>query len=155
MSGLIARPIEDRLWEKVERKESGCWEWTGPRMPRGYGVVNTRSGGTALAHRLSYMLFHGDPGDKSVLHSCDNPPCINPSHLWLGTQKDNIEDMVKKGRACNGERQGSSVLMDQDVRQIRKAYSLGRISQKVLAEEYGVSQTLVSQIVLRKIWRHI
>ncbi len=83
-----------RLWERTERAPTGCLEWQGPVDGKGYGRVD----GGKLAHRVAYRLAKGDPGPLCVLHTCDNPPCINPEHLWLGTRGDNNRDAAAKGR---------------------------------------------------------
>ncbi len=91
------RPVEDRFWEKVQ-KGDGCWEWTGAKT-RGYGVINMGRGkGLKGAHRLSYEINVGPVGALWVLHRCDNPPCVRPDHLFLGTTADNTQDMMSKGR---------------------------------------------------------
>ena len=102
------RPIPVRFWEKV-RKGGGCWLWTGNRHRRGYGILGLRREGkrtiSAKAHRLSWEIHNGPiPAGMVVCHHCDNPPCVNPSHLFLGTQVDNIRDMVAKGRQRSGAR---------------------------------------------------
>lgn len=108
---LIYQTIEERFWARVEKTEGGCWIWKGRILPRKeYGVFEYRDHGrkvAAQAHRYSYELHNGKilghvPGDPDkeicVLHRCDNPPCVNPEHLWLGSDKDNIHDMIAKGR---------------------------------------------------------
>lgn len=95
-------PVEQRFWEKVDRRgPNDCWLWTGCKHGHGYGSFNNRVGPKA-AHRFSYQLHNGPiPDGMCVLHNCpdgDNPTCVNPAHLWLGTQADNIADMQKKGR---------------------------------------------------------
>ena len=90
-----------------------CWNWTGGKMPKGYGIFNYDK--SRLAHRASYSLFKGDiPDGMNVCHKCDNPQCTNPDHLFLGTQKDNLADMTRKGRRVNaapkGERHGRAKL---------------------------------------------
>lgn len=94
------RPLKkERFLKYVEKRgDSDCWEWTGARYKNGYGHFNNgRESG--YAHRLSFSLFRGPvPKRKHVCHSCDNPPCVNPSHLWIGTAKDNAMDRQKKGR---------------------------------------------------------
>lgn len=88
-----------RFFEKIERKPNGCWEWLGARKPTGYGVFSRTDRSAVRAHRWAYEEFVGPiPAGMSVCHRCDNPPCVNPDHLWLGTQADNVHDMIKKGR---------------------------------------------------------
>lgn len=93
-------PLAERFWAKVE-KGSSCWTWTGSTDPNGYGRIQRggRKEGVLLAHRLSWHLATGvDPGELCILHLCDNPPCVNPDHLVLGTMAANNYDMVRKGR---------------------------------------------------------
>ena len=93
-------PIELRFWEKVTRgDESECWEWTGFRKPEGYGVFLLKKGRYATASRFAWELTHGPiPDGLCICHTCDNPPCCNPAHLWLGTRADNNRDKTEKGR---------------------------------------------------------
>ena len=97
-----AMSVEERFWAHVQKGEPGdCWEWTSERTKAGYGVFYTRSGGRRVknyAHRYSMRLAGHDLGDLFVLHGCDNPPCVNPAHLSLGTQADNIRDAQRKNR---------------------------------------------------------
>ena len=88
-----------RFAEKVERRPSGCWEWTGARQTGGYGVLGVGSSKLVRAHRFAWELHYGEvPEGLSVLHRCDNPCCVNTEHLFLGTQADNMHDMRAKGR---------------------------------------------------------
>lgn len=91
--------LQERFWRKVH-KTDGCWEWTGSRDRKGYGKIAKGGAPTIplLAHRVSWAIHHGDPGDLCVLHRCDNPPCVRPDHLFLGTIADNNRDMTQKGR---------------------------------------------------------
>lgn len=99
--GPKAKPIQDRLFAKrlIFKK---CWLWTGYKNNMGYGVIGIGHIGTKYVHRLSYSEFVGEiPTGLFVCHSCDTPLCFNPKHLWLGTQKDNLNDALKKGRCRN------------------------------------------------------
>lgn len=95
-----SRPLEERFWKKVKKSNiSDCWIWSGFKNPHGYGGIEIK-GGMALAHRVAWELTYGKvPEELYVLHHCDNPTCVNPSHLFLGTQADNIRDMCLKGRS--------------------------------------------------------
>lgn len=93
-----ARPVADRFWPKVQ-KGDGCWEWQGSRLPHGYGHLTIPGRGVPYAHRISWELTHGEiPDGLWVLHHCDNPPCVRPDHLFLGTAQDNVDDSIRKGR---------------------------------------------------------
>lgn len=93
-----SRPVADRFWEKVT-KGDGCWEWQGARIPHGYGNMTVPDHGHDYAHRISWQLHNGEiPAGLWVLHHCDNPPCVRPDHLFLGTAQDNVDDSIRKGR---------------------------------------------------------
>lgn len=134
---------------------SGCWLWDRARMPYGYGLVGV-GGRMKLAHRISYGLRVGEiPKGLCVLHHCDTPPCVNPDHLFLGTNQDNSDDMVSKGRAhspCHqGESHPGAKLTESDVLQIRSSSATGR----ELAGKYGVSYTTIWDIKHRRSWSHV
>lgn len=150
-------PLDERLrnigWTVTE---SSCWEWNGYRNPAGYGrlaVGRFRNGNNhrsvpMLANRAAYIAWVGPLADGAVVcHSCDNPPCINPDHLFVGTHADNQRDMVNKGRTRRGENRKDHRLTDAQVLEVRRLYSAGGVSQKALASEFGVSQQLVSHLV--------
>lgn len=140
------------LWERFETTgwtvtDRGCWEWRGSRYPRGYGQFAAH-GRNGYAHRFAYEHFHAvAPGESKVCHSCDNPPCVNPSHLFLGSTQDNSDDMRRKLREASGERAGQCKLSDRQVDEIRRRYAVGDVRQAVLAEEFGTTQSNVSLIV--------
>lgn len=157
-------PLEERLWEKVRRSD-GCWEWQGSGTVSGYGRL--RLGQLRfVAHRVAYELTYGPiPAGLIVCHRCDNPPCCNPEHLFVGTPADNARDRDAKGRTSRGPRHAatlkirrgsavSSKLTEQDVLAIRLApRHIGE--QKRLAEQYGVHSSVISRIVTRQTWTHV
>jgi len=99
--GFVAIPVEKRVWTKVKKTES-CWEWTASKNVHGYGIIK-KDGRMHLAHRVLFELTGGKiPNGMQVLHHCDNPACVNPDHLFLGTHGDNMRDMFKKGRGNPG-----------------------------------------------------
>lgn len=141
---------EKRFWEKVE-KSDGCWSWRGGKTGAGYGEFCKQ-----LAHRFSYKLANGKiPYGKFVLHSCDNPACVNPKHLRVGTQRDNIRDASRKHRINHGEDRPQHKLTETQVLEIRSIYSAGNISQVELAKKYKVSERNIFNIVHRFRWKHI
>jgi hypothetical protein len=138
-----------------------CWLWQGRVNERGYGLIDkgghSRHGGRPLlAHRVAYELAHGSiPDGLFVCHSCDTPRCVNPDHLWLGTNADNAADMARKNRSNQGERCPSAKLTAERVTEIRRRWAEGGVQQKALAAEYGVSRGVVSEILSGKSWRHL
>lgn len=131
-----------------------CWEWKGTKNKKGYGQVKY-NGGRFYVHRLSYLIFIGDfYENKCVCHSCDNPSCINPKHLWLGTPKENTQDMIKKGRRFDNSKDNHplSKLTIKDVISIKKEYSIGDKTQKEIAKDFGVVHQTISAILNNKRW---
>ena len=155
----MPRSLEERFWAKVSKGEGDdCWEWTAYRNKGGYGKI-ARGGSKnerIRAHRLSWILHNGPiPTGAVVCHRCDNPGCVNPYHLFLGTQKDNLQDAQRKGRMARGERNHHAKLSRNQVLEIRAQYASGNTSTRALATKYGVSQTSISTIVRREVWKHI
>jgi hypothetical protein len=147
-------PIEERLAAKT-RIRGECWEWTGPYDRRGYGLCKL-DGKMYRVHRLVYERHNGPvPAGHFVMHSCDNPSCVNPSHLSSGTPKANVHDMVAKGRHVHGERHPRTVFTASDIQAIRETYQNKQCSQQELANRYGVTQHCISAIIRRDTWKHI
>jgi len=147
---------EKRFLAKVNKIDS-CWLWTASKNLGGYGYFSFK-GKSNLAHRVSYELFVGQLHEYSlVCHSCDNPSCVNPDHLWLGTNADNIRDMDKKGRrvAPRGEAVSTSKLTETQVLSIREKYATGEYTQSELGKEFKVRGETISKIVKGTRWAHL
>ncbi len=151
-------PLNVRFWANVDKTE-GCWIWTGGKTVFGYGSISERTDGSKRAyntHRVSYELHYGSiPEGLCVLHRCDNPPCVRPDHLFLGTRKDNIADMDNKGRRVNGQKGNHHKLSESQVRQIRSLYQEGATNQDGLAGMFGVHPSTIHYIVTQKRWKHV
>lgn len=152
------RPIEKRFHEKTDASggPDACWEWTAARDTRNYGVLQV-SGRALGAHRVSWELTNGPiPEGLFVCHKCDNPGCVNPSHLFLGTPADNMHDAIDKGRIHKvaGERHGNAKLLDQDIPDILAMLASG-MSLAAVANHYRISRTTVCNIKNRKQWAHV
>lgn len=145
-----------RFWSKVQ-KGSGCWEWTGSTTLKGYGQLHLGGGGSHVAaHRFSWTLAHGPiPSGMIIMHICDNPPCVRPDHLKLGTIAENQADMARKGRAGQrGERSPVAKLNDDAVRDIRRAAACGTPVAE-LARRYGVARSLIRGVRNGTRWSHV
>lgn len=146
----FGKTTEERFWEKV-KKTDGCWEWLGTKSKdRGYISV---AGKMISAPRFSYWLHKGEILEGlCVCHTCDNPRCVNPEHLWLGTHADNMKDMRLKGRVKQ-ERNGRAKHSKAEVEEIKKLYATGKYTQRKLGELFGVSHTNVYAICKGIIWK--
>lgn len=185
--GLRSRgTVEERFWSKVD-KSGECWLWTAGTFPSGYGLFWS-NGTNHPASRFAWELTNGlIPDGLLVCHNCpggDNPLCVNPSHLWLGTIRQNSEDMVAKGRSLAGDRNpsrthperlvrgdqhparlhpelrqgelnGRAVLTEADVREIRRRFAAGGVLKQTLASEYRVSHGVIGKIIRRASWKHV
>lgn len=134
--------------------DSPCVEWAGARTRAGYGHRKVR-GRTVSVHRLAWQETHGPiPDGMVVCHRCDNRPCINVDHLFLGTQADNIRDMYAKGRRSQeGEENNSAKLTEEQVIEIRRLHATGQVTQRQLARQFGAAAPTVNEIIKRKLWR--
>lgn len=172
----LTKNQERNFWDKVDKQSlNGCWLWIGAKARRGYGSfkIGRRQLG---AHRISY-LHHMGPIPEGigyhglcVCHHCDNPSCVNPDHLFLGTHEDNMIDCLRKKRFASGdnngmrimpekrsfgESNGCSKLTSEKVLTIRCAYSAGGVTQRSLCAQFGISYSQMSAIINRKRWAHI
>lgn len=148
---------KERIEEKILRMpEAGCWIWMGGTTVRGYGQIESK-GMKHYAHRVSYELFVGTiPKGMYVCHSCDNVSCVNPNHLFLGTQKENLQDMASKGRSTRGSKNPMAKLTDMDVYVIKKFFfTKPDVSDSDIAKTYNVSRSLINSIRLEKRWNHV
>lgn len=170
-------PWEIRLAARIDKTpghgpDGTCWVWTGSRQGDGYGTIRA-SDRTMLTHRAAWIVEHGPiPDGLKVLHRCDNPPCCNPAHLFLGTDQDNSNDMIAKGRSNKasgdahgfrfhperwrrGENHTSAKLTATQVLAIRAEYAQGSITCVRLGAKYGINHASTYAIVKRKTWKHI
>ncbi len=160
---LFARRQERRLWSKAKRSETGCLDWQGRLDKDGYGkfmislprlIKNKQEQCAMRAHRLAYELTHGPiPSGLLVLHSCDNPRCVEPSHLTAGTQLQNRRDAVARGRVPAGEKHSQAKLTEEQAREVIRLRQEGA-DVKEIAAAFGIATVTVYQVG-RNIWRHI
>lgn len=163
LPGAPSVPIEQRFWTKVDRSGDGCWEWQAHRSPAGYGQV-WLDGTNVGAHRVAYQLTNGPiPEGMLVRHKCDNPPCVRPDHLEIGSVIDNYDDMVGRGRRnvsrsatsryVRGDTHPSSRLTTETVRAIREAVATGKATQTEMARAHGVTVQAIHRIVRGLVWK--
>lgn len=162
-TGIYLRPSTNSLFHKKYKKDiNGCWIWIASKIHTGYGMF--WSGDKNItAHRYSYGIYNGEiPKGIFVCHTCDVRECVNPKHLFLGTHKDNLQDMIRKGRArfankhriVRGEENGQSKLSENNIRDIFKLHKRGT-SQNELSKIFGCHQTNIHYILSGKTWRHV
>lgn len=176
--GRPRTPIAERFWPRVQKGGPGeCWEWMGGRFPTGYGAC-WDGDRTGKAHRISWEMAHGSiPNGMCVLHRCDNPPCVNPDHLFLGTIDDNNRDMMAKGRGVfpgpkrpatgdrngsrttpasrpRGERVATAKLTESQAKEIIRLAAAGK-PRRVIAALFGIHYLHVCRIFRGGCWKHL
>ena len=152
----MRKPLLERFNAKFSVDEAtGCWPWAASKDAKGYGYIKDSDRRICKAHRIAYRLFVGEiPAGMFVCHRCDNPPCVNPAHLFLGTLADNNRDREAKGRGARGSKHSKAKLNEDKVREIRRLHAEG-LSIAALARTHGVSERLVSGVIKRAWWRHV
>lgn len=148
--------VEERFWGRVQKTES-CWEWTGGRHDFGYGMF-WFNGNNVGAHRFVWILTYGPiPDGLDVCHHCDNPPCCNPAHLFVGTNVENMADRDQKGRTNSspGEEHPQAILTDLEVLEIRERWAYGLVTRGELAIDYSVSLGAIGHVIARRSWKHL
>lgn len=154
--GPAIRPPAERFWAMVDKSDS-CWLWRGAVNDAGYGRFMWTMGKVLQAHVAALLLVGVKVlAGQIVCHTCDNPPCVNPAHLFVGTQRDNLLDMTSKGRRRHaiGENASSAKLTAVDVVEIRHMYAAG-IGYQRIGATFGIHQSTVSAIVSCRTWRHV
>lgn len=144
---MQATPLEERFETKVKFAVNKCWVWQASFNQSGYGIIGYS--GNTLAHRVAYTLYIGPiPEGLCVLHTCDNRLCVNPAHLFLGTNADNVSDRVQKGRTAStkGKQNGWSKLSDTDILEIQELIDEGLLTLAEIGERYGVVKSTVFRI---------
>lgn len=160
---MVEQKYINRFWNRVDKisHPNGCWIWTGPVNKDGYGHTGgalQKYLGTFRSNRVSAALAGMDINDKDkpfVCHTCDNPACVNPMHMFMGSAGDNSNDRNKKNRTAKGERQGSSILTQNQVEEIRSKYIPKVYTKPMLAKEYNVSIHCIKDVVYNQSWKHV
>jgi hypothetical protein len=154
-------PLLDRFWSRVARRSANeCWPWQGEKTGDGYGMILRAGAGSQklYAHRLSLAISIGidydELPDLQVCHECDNPPCVNPVDLFLGTQGDNMKDMASKARSTWGERSNLAKLTAADVLAVRAAMDAGT-PPSMVALRFGISERYAYALGNREYWKHL
>ncbi len=169
MTFLKVVSTEDRFWSKVRKTDDGCWFWLGGKI-KGYGRFAIDRRRYVRAHRYSFELTRGPvPDGLGVLHECDNPGCVRPDHLFVGTDADNVADRDAKGRTARGDRSGARTVPS--ARPRGDAHAMSKLTgpsvallkqrlrdgatQREVADEFGVASPTISHIVAGRTWRHV
>lgn len=142
-------PIEERFWSKVDIKsDDDCWNFLGFKNSDGYGRIGTSGNKTEGSHRIAFRLSKGGiPKGSVVMHTCDNPSCCNPHHLILGSQNDNIQDMIQKKRFVKYSKIKASKFTEEEIKEIRDKYTGMRGEKIQLSKEYKCSPTTITNIL--------
>lgn len=158
-SGVVG--FISRFWSKVDKKAPNeCWVWKGSFKENGYpqlgvGSITNGTRTMRMAHRLSWLIHFGEvPPKQFVLHHCDNPKCVNPNHLYLGNNADNMRDAANRNRICNGTRHSFAKLNPAKVRRIRKLFSKGKNCHQI-AKSLGVASATIQQVIEGQTWRRV
>lgn len=163
ISPVLTEKVKSRFLSHVKiGTAQDCWEWAGHKDYQGYGIVKVRPK-LYRAPRMAWVIANGTeiPDGMMVCHTCDNPSCVNPHHLFLGLNEENVKDKVAKGRQSRagkgspGESHPRAILKESQVLEIRKRYLPHRITAKMLASEYGVSEREIRSIVYCENWKHL
>lgn len=157
------KSLEEKFWEKVGIcGEDECWEWRASKNNKGYGNFYVSIGNSKddhwLAHRMSYKLsYEGFDKSLCVLHKCDNPPCVNPKHLWQGTNYDNVQDKLNKGRMrdMKGENNSGNKLTESKVKEIRELYATGNYTYEDLGKMFDVHYSTIGYVNNGRLWSHV
>lgn len=153
----VTTKLLNRFSAKYLVQKNGCWQWTASTCSGGYGTFNL-NGKTVGSHRVSYLLHKGDiPKGLDICHTCDNVKCVNPDHLFLGTHRDNMQDMIlkKRGHKARGSAHSQTSLTDKEVLEIRYLYSTSSYTMLELGSKFRVSKATIHRIVRRIYWTHI
>ena len=145
------------FWSKVSKSPHGCWNWTAHTDKGGYGTLSVGAS-PCKSHRFSWMIHRGAiPEGLGVLHKCDNPRCVNPDHLFLGTNTDNTEDRDAKGRQVQGDRHPDAKLTSEDVKEIRSVFvpRSRKTGARALARKFGVAKSTLLGVVNRTTWKGV
>lgn len=145
---------KERIQAKIFLADNGCWEWLGAKYWTGYGRIVADKVHYS-AHRASYMLYVGEiPDGMVVCHKCDNPSCVNPEHLFLGTKADNSSDMVRKVRSARGEKNAKAKLTEDQAREVLNLRKMGA-TLDALAKRFGVTKAAIRFLVTGRNWKHL